>query len=129
MEIPRITGLPQAIPNSVTKDIRFILTIENSEPVGFVANYAVATQIASTLGAALDMLRAEFTAQGAAVPVKATEIREMRIHKALLGDSVVLELITMLGIPYIFQFPAHMAVAAAERLRNEAAKDHPAGRA
>ena len=129
VEMLRITAIPTAIPNGATKDIRFQLDIENSEPLALVANYNIATQIASTLGAAIDLLRIVLAAENAVVQVNATEIREIRFHKAMLGDALVIELINTLGIPYAFQFPAQKAEEFAERLMAEAHKDHPAGRA
>jgi hypothetical protein len=129
MEIPRITGMPQAIPNGLTKDIRFIMTIENGEPVAFVSHYGVAIQIASTLGAAVDLLRTGLTAQGEAVSIPAPQIREVRINKTLLGDMMAIELITTMGFPFVFQFPVHMSESIADRLKSEAVKDRPAGRA
>ena len=127
--IARVTGIPVAIPNGATKDIRFVLTVENGEDFLGVANYGVAIQVASTLGAALDLLRTGLTAQGEAVSIPAPQIREVRINKTLLGDMMAVELITTMGFPFVFQFPVHMSESIADRLRSEAAKDRPAGRA
>jgi len=67
--LSRITGMPTAIPNGATRDIRFLLTVENGDALPCVANYGVAAQVASGLGAALDMLRMALAAQGAVEPV------------------------------------------------------------
>ncbi len=125
----RLTGMPEAIPNGSTGDIRFVLSVSEGEPIMCVARYGVAAQIAAGLGSALDVLRTALAAQGATEPVAPTEIREVRVQKAFLADMMVVELITTMGIPYIFQFPSQMSEAIADRLKTEAAKDHPAGRA
>jgi hypothetical protein len=46
----QLTGMPQAIPNTVTEDVRFVLTVSAGNPIICVAKYGVATQIASGLG-------------------------------------------------------------------------------
>lgn len=125
----RLTGMPEAIPNGSTKDIRFALSIPDGEPILCVAGYGVAAQIASGLGKALDMLRAALTSQGAVEMIAPIEIREIHIQKAPLGEVMVLELITTLGIPYSFQFPLRISEALAERLKTEAGKDRQVGRA
>ena len=121
--------MPGAIPNGETKDIRFLLSVETGDPIFCVADYGIAGQIASTLGAALDLLRAGLIAEGAAVPIPAQELREIRIQKSLLEEIMIIELITTMGIPFVFQFPVRMAEALSDRLKNEAGKDHQIGRA
>lgn len=87
----------------------------------------MAIQIASTLGAALDMLRTGMIANGEVVSIPAQELREIRFQKTLLGEMMAIELITTMGIPFVFQFPVHMSQAIADRLTNEPATDRPVG--
>jgi hypothetical protein len=127
-EFLQVTGMPQAIPNGLSKDIRFILSV-SEKSLMCRARYGVAAQIASGLGTALRMLRVALAAEGTVEPVAAEDIQEIHIQKTLLADAVVVELVTTLGIPYIFQIPSRMAAELADRLKIEAAKHIESGRA
>ena len=128
-EFLQLTGMPQAIPNGSSKDIRFILSVSEGESIMCRARYGVAAQIASGLGTALRMLRVTLAAEGTVEPVAAEDIQEIHIQKTLLADAVVVELVTTPGIPYIFQIPSQMAAELADRLKIEAAKHVESGRA
>ena len=52
----QLTGMPQAIPNTVTEDVRFVLNVSAGNPIICVAKYGVATHIASGLGTAVKVL-------------------------------------------------------------------------
>src|SRR5262249_29884255 len=129
LTLSRVTGIPAAIPNGLTKDVRFVLTVENGEDFLGVANYGIALQIASILGDALDLLRVGMDAQGGAVAIPAPDLREIRLQKTLLGDKIGLELITTTGIPHVFYISMEMAQSLAEDLPNALRQDRPVGRA
>ena len=99
----RLTGMPQAIPNGDTKEIRFVLSVSDGDPIICVADYGVAAQIASGLGTALRVLRMALAEEGALARVAAEELETVHIEKDLLSDQVVMHLTTILGIPYDFR--------------------------
>jgi hypothetical protein len=94
-----------------------------------VASYGVAAQISSGLGTAIQILRMELAVQGAMEPVAPLQIQVADIQKEQWSDAVVMQLITDLGVPYIFQFPSQKAFEIADRLKTEAAKPTRAGNA
>src|ERR1035437_1115821 len=56
-EFSRLTGIDQLFPNAETKDIRFVLSVSEGEPIICTASYGVAAQISSGLGTAIQVLR------------------------------------------------------------------------
>jgi hypothetical protein len=128
-EFSRLTGMPQAIPNSGTKDIRFVLSVENGEPIMCVARYGVAAQIAGGLGTALRVLQMALDSEGAMEQVAVEGLEQVHIEKDRWSDNVVLRLTTVQGIPYVFQVPSQSASEIADRLKTEAAKPTLTGRA
>jgi hypothetical protein len=90
----RVTGMPMAIPNGATRDIRFGLTVENGEPLFCVANNIVVAQIAHDLGRVLRLLNTGLAFQGSpeAMPDPLSD------QEALAGwrrNTVLLSLLTM----------------------------------
>jgi hypothetical protein len=125
----QLTGMPQAIPNTVTEDVRFVLNVSAGNPIICVAKYGVATQIASGLGTAVKVLRygsERAPRVGAGLDWTAQEIQVLKDH--LTGD-ITLHLTTALGIPHIFQIPSQTALDIADRLRTEAMQNRPIGNA
>jgi len=59
----RLTGLSDAAPNAVSKDVRFVLST-SEQPLRCVARYGVAAQIAAGLGTALRLIRMALASQG-----------------------------------------------------------------
>jgi hypothetical protein len=125
----RLTGMPQATPNGISREIRFILTVKDAEPIMCVAGYGVAVQIASGLGTALRILRMDLEQVGVVEQVAIEDLRTVHVQKDLLSDSVVIQMINSLGIPYIFRIPCQNAIDIADRLKIEAATERPIGHA
>lgn len=75
------------------------------------------------------MLRTALAAQGATEAVAPTSIRAVNIRKSMLGDVMIVVLITLMGIPYIFQFPVQISEPIAKQLIVESEKDRAAGQA
>jgi hypothetical protein len=128
-EFLRLTGMPQAIPTSNTKDIRFVLSVLDGEPIICAAGYGVAAQISSGLGTALRSLRVALAGQNAWEQVATEQIREAHVQKDQLPGQVLVQLTSVLGVPYLFQFPPQAALQIAEWLKTEAAKESPMGTA
>jgi hypothetical protein len=125
----RLTGMPQATPNSNTRDIRFDLSVSEGEPIMCVARYGVAAQIASGLGTALRVLQMALDSEGAFEQVAIDKLQEFHVQKDPWSDRVVLRLTTIQGIPYIFEIPSQNASEIAERLKTEGSKPTQAGHA
>jgi hypothetical protein len=128
-ELLHLTGMPQAIPNTETKDIRFALSVSEGEPVMCVAPYGVAVQISSGLGTATQVLRMALTAQGEIEPVAAEQIQLVQFQKEQWSDVILMQLTTVQGVPYIFQFPSQYASEIVAQLKTEAAKPTQVGNA
>jgi hypothetical protein len=124
-----ITGMIQVTPNSNTRNIRFVLSVSEGQPIMCVASYGVAAQIASGLGSALRILRMVLASEGAIEPVAPETLSEVHIQRGTFDESVVMELRTTFGIPYLFQIPRQSALEIAERLKSEAEKTIPMGHA
>ena len=127
--ILKLTAMPSANANEVAREIRFTLSVEGAEPLICSARYGVAAQISSGLGAVLRILRLELSKQGALEQVASEQIREAHIQKNQLSGQVLVHLTTVLGVPYIFQFPPQAALRLANWLKNEAEKETPMGSA
>ena len=128
-EFSRLTGMPQAVPNANTKDVRFVLSVSEGAPIMCVANYGVAAQIASGLGSAIRVLRMALASDGTMEPIAAEEIREIHVQKDQWSDVVLVQLTTVLAIPYTFQISSQMAAEIADRLKTESEKPTQTGHA
>ena len=117
----------RAIPNSQTKEVRFVLDVEEGKPLVCTAPYGIIAQMASALGSAATILRT-FLA-GSAVKVAAEPLHEVHIEKDLLSNDVLVRVRTVAGIPYTFQIRPQDAVRIADRLRTEAQAERPMGSA
>jgi hypothetical protein len=125
----RLTGMPQAIPNGDTKDIRFTLTTSEGPPLTCVARYGVIAQIAAGLGTALRVLQMALTSENATELVAVENLEDVHIQKDRWSDIVVLLLTTVQGIPYVFQVPSQSASEIADLLKSEATKPTQIGNA
>lgn len=128
-EFLRLTGMPQAIPNAVTEEIRFALTVSDGDPIMCIARYGVATQIASGLGTAAKVLRMALNTRQAWEPVATEQLQDVQILKDQMSGQITLHLTTAQGIPHIFQIPLQTALDIADRLKTEVQKNHPMGSA
>jgi hypothetical protein len=125
----QLTGMPQAIPNTVTEDVRFVLNVSAGNPIICVAKYGVATQIASGFGTAVKVLRMALNARQGWERVSTEQLQEIQVLKDHLTGDITLHLTTALGIPHIFQIPSQTALDIADRLRTEAMQNRPIGNA
>jgi hypothetical protein len=125
----RLTGMPQAIPNGITEDIRFILETGADNPIYCIADYGTASQIASGLGNAIRILRAAFAAKGSVVPISAEYLSTIHVDRALLSEAIVMTMTTAAGVPFVFQLPTQVALELSDQLRTEALKATPTGNA
>lgn len=122
-EFLRLTGMPEAIANTVTEEIRFVLTVSDGEPVMCTARLGVATQIASGLGNAAKVLQGALSARQAWEPFAPEQITDIQITKNPLTDQVVLHLTTVQGIPHVLQMSPKNARDIATLLRKAAEGD------
>jgi hypothetical protein len=125
----RLTGMPQAAPNGDTKDIRFVLEARDNNPIICIADYGVASQIASGLGEALHVLRMALASKGSIVPVSAERLSTIHVDKDLLSGVLVMTVKTRSGVPFVFQIPTQAALEFSDQLRTEALKANPMGNA
>jgi hypothetical protein len=125
----RLTGMPQAIPNGDTEDIRFVLEVRDDNPIICVADYGTASQIASGLGSAIRLLRAALSAKRSAVPVSAEHLSTIHVDRTLLSEDLAIKVTTASGVPFLFQIPIQVALELSDQLRTEALKVNPLGNA
>lgn len=125
----RLTGMPQATPNGITEDIRFVLETGHDNPIYCIADYAAASQMASGLGNAIRLLRAALSAKGSVVPVSAEHLSTIHVDRSLLSGDLIMTVTTALGVPFSFQIPIQVALELSDQLRTEALKANPMGNA
>jgi hypothetical protein len=125
----RLTGMPQAVPNGHTEEIRFVLEVGADNPIYCIADYGTASQIASGLGNAIRLLRASMSAKGSVVPVSAEHLSTIHVDRALLSEAVVMTVTTAAGVPFVFQLPTQVALELSDQLRSVALKAAPIGHA
>lgn len=124
-----LTGMPEVVPNTGTKEIRFLLTASDGPPVIYAGTYGVIAQIISGLATAFDILKAALVQEGGVVQIAPIPIRHIQIQKALLADQVLIEITSALGVPYAFEVPVQDAIRIADRLKSAASEDRPMGTA
>lgn len=85
----RFTGMPQAIPDGNTEDIRFVLDVKDDSPINCVTDYEGASQIASGLGQALYVLRATLASKGSIARLSVERLSRIYAETDFLSGSVV----------------------------------------
>jgi hypothetical protein len=121
----RLTGMPQAIPNGSTEDIRFVLEVRDDNPIYCVVDYGTASEIASGLGIAIHLLRTALSAKGSVVPVSAEHLSRVYVDRDLLSGDVVMTVTTAAGAQSLFRFPTQVALELSDQLKAEALKANP----
>ena len=127
--VVEITGVPQAVPNVASKEVRFALTTTSGDALLLRAKYGVIAQIASTFGNCLEMLRVALQSGGEVVAIDAPSFVRMEAHKDAIGNAVILSFITDRFIPYQFKLNTEDAEQFADMVKAAAAKQQPTGNA
>jgi len=107
----RLAGLTEASIDNEGQDVRFVLKVSDGRGLAFVAEAAVARQIASSLGrVALD------ARPSAPQVIGAEKISKYGVKKGAFGEAVLLQLVSEDEIPYMFALPLTAATDIAVRL-------------
>ncbi|MGO9545837.1 MAG: hypothetical protein ACLPPF_13740 [Rhodomicrobium sp.] len=125
----RLTGIVTATPNTGTRDIRFAIEMADGSSAEFVAGFGAMEQLLSNLGMALHALTIALREQQGWEGVPVIPLREIQAQKNPLTDHILMNVITVLGVPFRFEFPPAIALALADRLRSEALKESEIGHA
>lgn len=128
-EFLQLTGIPQIVPNSETRDIRFVLSVSDGGSIKCRSDYGTTAQIAAGLGTALKILQTTLESEGSFVELPAEKLEQVHIQKDQWSDNVFLRLTTMQGIPYVFQIPSQNALELSDLLKTEGSKETRIGQA
>jgi hypothetical protein len=101
-----------------------VLKVADGRGLAFVAEAAAARQIAAALGRMALQAR-----ESGPQMVGAEKVSQYGVKKDAFGETVLLQLVSEDGVPYMFALPLNAATDIAARLQTECAKGSGAGRA
>jgi len=128
IRVAKLAGIEEGSIDPKNRYVVFKAKIDPDQEQYFAAKANVIEQVLSTLATLLRQLR-EYGLAPASETVSAIEISQYAVRKDPFSDKVLMQIISVEGIPYTFAIPAQATDEISERLKAEGSMPTTFGKA